>query len=102
MSNAVRIPITAINLYGDEQGNGRSCSYARRYFEAQGLGVGDTWVAHEYMAWISKMHRAFRQPRGIPDFRGYNPQEQKEFDAWLLDQATMQATLAGEVKQDGC
>ena len=84
MSNAVRIPITAINLHGDEQGNGRSWSYGRRYFEGQGLGVGDTWVAHEYIAWISTMHSAFRQPRGVPDFRGYNQQEQKEFDAWLL------------------
>ncbi|SBW02499.1 hypothetical protein KL86CLO1_11656 [uncultured Eubacteriales bacterium] len=38
------------------------------------------------------MHRAFRAPRGIPDFRGYNQQEQKEFDEWL----EMMAAQAGE------
>lgn len=96
MSNAERILITAVNLYGDKQGNGRSCSYVRRYFEARGLGVGDTWIAHEYMAWISKMHTAFRTPRGIPEFRGYTAQEQVEFDKWLQEQA--EATQSGEGK----
>lgn len=101
MSNAVRIPITAIDLNGDENGNGRNCSYVRCYFRAHGLGVGDTWIAHEYMAWIGKKHRTFRAPRGIPDFRGYNVQEQREFDAWLLDQAEIEATQAGEGGIDG-
>lgn len=85
MSNAVRIPITEIGLYGDENGDGRWCSYVRRYLEAHGLRVGDTWIAYEYMVWIGKMHSAFRQPRGIADFRPYSPAEQKEFDIWLAD-----------------
>lgn len=95
MSNATRIPITATSLCGDENGDGRLCSYVLRYLEAHGLGVGDTWVAYEYMEWIGKMHRAFREPRGIPEFRGYSPQEQREFDDWLIEQAH-EAAQVGE------
>ena len=83
MSNAVRIPITAIDLNGDENGNGRMCSYVRRYFEAHGLGVGDTWIAHEYMAWIGRRHDEYKQRIGCPCYMGYNNKQTAEFDAYL-------------------
>lgn len=83
MSNAPLIPITAVNLYGDEHGEGRSCSYVRRYFDAHGLGIGDTWVAHEYMAWISRRHNEYRQRIGHPCYMGYNDKQAVEFDKYL-------------------
>lgn len=82
MSNAPRIPITDDNLTGPEP----LCSYVRAYFEARGLGVGDTWVAHEYINWISDKHDQFsREVLKEPRYCGYTPHERAAFERFIRE-----------------
>jgi len=85
MSNAPRIQITEDNLTGPYP----VCSYVRAYFKERGLGVGDTWIAHEYINWISDKHDQFsREVLGEFRYMGYSPQERIAFDRFIREEAS--------------
>ncbi len=87
MSNAEKIFITASSL--DETNPLRTCSYVRAYFKAKGLKVGDYWIAHEYMAWIGKMHHEFQTKilnRTEFGLFGYSKNERQRFEEYIFSQ----------------
>lgn len=79
---AEKVLILGIKMHGKHQ----YCSYVRAYFKAKGLNVGDTWVVHEYQEWITQKHEQFRQIIHSPCCLGYNQEQKKEFEKFILQE----------------
>ena len=82
MSNVVRIPILADRLSGKY----RYCTTVMAYFKANGLGAGDTWIAHEYMEWIDTKHEEFRKLISSPCCDGYNAEQRAAFEEFIFEE----------------
>jgi len=79
---AVRIPILEENMHGKK----KYCTYLMAYLKSKGLAVGDTWIAYEYMEWITDKHEKFRELIHSPCFLGYNEEQQKQFEKFILEE----------------
>lgn len=64
--------------------------YLSAYFAERGLNPGDTWISHEYMAWIDAKHDAFRRRFRIPSHDEYSEKEQELFMAFLEKMSAME------------